>query len=348
MPSTPEASAVAQPRATVLGAFLEGWRRVIRAPALAAGILAATFVTALPLTVVLGQLLEANLGPSLESERALGGWDPTWAGEFAAGADGVGKTFTHEILGFGGALAALSRFLDHQALNPAVAGTVAAYVALWIFLSGGVLDRMARGRPVRAFAFFAACGDYFLRFLRLAVVMGACYWALFRWLHPLLFDTIYNRWTRDLTEEHTALVLRVSLYLAFGLALMLVSLVADFAKVRAVVEDRRSMIGALGASARFVRRRLIRVSALYVLNIVAVVVVARVWLQTAPSASASTWLALFAGQVYILGRVWAKLAFMASEVAFFQGELAHAPYTAAPEPVWPDSPAVEAIRNLRG
>jgi hypothetical protein len=38
---------------------------------------------------------------------------------------------------------------------------------------------------------------------------------------------------------------------------------------------------------------------------------------------------------------------MASEVVFFQGELGHARFTAAPEPIWPDSPAVEAIRNLR-
>ena len=36
-----------------------------------------------------------------------------------------------------------------------------------------------------------------------------------------------------------------------------------------------------------------------------------------------------------LARVWARLAFMASEVVFFQGELAHADYTAAPEPSGP-------------
>jgi hypothetical protein len=86
---------------------------------------------------------------------------------------------------------------------------------------------------------------------------------------------------------------------------------------------------------------------LYLMNILAAAVVLRLWLQTAPDVGAPTWLALLAGQLYILGRVWAKLAFMGSEVVFFQGELAHANFTAAPEPVWPDSPAVEAITNLR-
>jgi hypothetical protein len=55
---------------------------------------------------------------------------------------------------------------------------------------------------------------------------------------------------------------------------------------------------------------------------------------------------LLVAELYLLLRVWAKLAFMASEVVFFQGELAHAQYTAMPDPVWPDSPAAEAIENL--
>jgi hypothetical protein len=37
---------------------------------------------------------------------------------------------------------------------------------------------------------------------------------------------------------------------------------------------------------------------------------------------------------------------MASEVVFFQGELAHAQYAALPEVVWPDSPSVEGLRRL--
>jgi len=35
--------------------------------------------------------------------------------------------------------------------------------------------------------------------------------------------------------------------------------------------------------------------------------------------------------------------FWASETALFQGRLAHAGYVAAAKPVWPDSPAAEAI-----
>src|SRR5690606_23647866 len=113
------------------------------------------------------------------------------------------------------------------------------------------------------------------------------------------------------------------------------------------VEDRRSVIGALSAALRFIRRRPIRALALFLLNVIALAVILRLWLQVAPAASAATWEVLLVGQLYLLARIWARLAFMASEAVLFQGELAHAGYAAAPEPVWPESPAVEAIENLR-
>jgi hypothetical protein len=345
MASLPDAPAT-RPRATVLGAFLEGWRRALRAPVLTVSILGATFLLALPLAVALDNMLETHLGRSLEADRAIGGWNAPWAAEFGAEAQGLGQTFSYEILGFGGTMAILSDLVDRVPLNPTLAGAVAAYLVFWVFLSGGVLDRLARGRPVRTGAFFAACGVFFVRFIRLAVVVGGAYWALFHWLHPYLFGRLYNQWTRDLTVERDAIVLRSALYAVFLVALAAVSLVADFAKVRAVVEDRRSMIGAIGAAVRFIRRRFFRTVGLYLLNAVAFLVILRLWLQVAPPASAAPWTALLIAQVYLLVRVWAKLAFAASEIAFFQGELAHAHYTAMPEPLWPDSPAAEAIDNL--
>jgi hypothetical protein len=59
----------------------------------------------------------------------------------------------------------------------------------------------------------------------------------------------------------------------------------------------------------------------------------------------SMWLAFAAGQIWIVARLLVKLQFLASQTALFQASLAHAAYTAAPTPVWPDSAAAEAIRN---
>ena len=61
------------------------------------------------------------------------------------------------------------------------------------------------------------------------------------------------------------------------------------------------------------------------------------------------WLAFIAGQLYLLARLAIKLHFVASQTALFQSHLAHATYTAAPAPAWPESPAAEAIaRHVAG
>lgn len=330
----------------VLGAYYEAWRRVIGAPALAASLLVVTILTALPLAAALGSMINDQLGASVVANKPAWNWDEQWAAEFAAQAQGIGRTLTHEIIGFGGTLKILSDIIDRQSINPALAGAAAAYGLLWIFLSGGILDRLARGRPVRAGGFFAACGGYFGRMLRLGVVMLAIYWALFRYLHPWLLTRVYDHYTRNMTAERSGLLFRLGLYLVFALVLFTVNMIFDYAKVRLVVEDRRSVISGLGASMRFLRRRFLRAFGLYLLNGLGFVMVLRLWFAAEPQAWESVPWAFFVAQLYLLGRIWLRLVFVASEVVFFQGELAHAGYTARPPHVWPNSAAAEAIDNI--
>jgi hypothetical protein len=334
------------PKTPVLGAYLEGWRRVIAAPALAASLLVLTLLMAAPLAQVVGGMVEDHLGHSTVANDVGWNWDAAWGAEFAATAQGLGRTLTHEIIGFGGTLKILSGLADHQALNPALTGAVVAFAVVWLFLTGGILDRLARGRAVRAAGFFAACGGYFWRLLRLAVPMWAAYWALFRWLHPLLLTRAWNALTRDVTAEREGIAIRVALYAAFGLALFVVNLIFDYAKVRLVVEDRRSVIGAIVAALRFLRRRPWRAFGLYLVNGLGFLAVLRLWLELAPQAWESIGWAFLITQIYLLVRIWLRLVFVASEIVFFQGELAHADYTARPPHRWPNSAAQEAIDNL--
>jgi hypothetical protein len=55
------------------------------------------------------------------------------------------------------------------------------------------------------------------------------------------------------------------------------------------------------------------------------------------------WIGFVVGQLYVIGRLWVKLVFWASETALFQNRLAHAGYVARPDPAWPDSPTADAI-----
>ena len=331
---------------TFFAACRDGIRRVNAAPAILAGVWLLTLVVSLPLTVAIGGMLAQHLGASLAAEMAASGVNYDWMQEFGDRATGLGTTFTPTIIGFGAVLDNLSAFLDNTPRPLVIVTAASAYIALWIFLGGGIIDRYARDRATRAYGFFAASGVFFFRFLRLAVVMAIVYGFLFGYVHSWLFDRLYPRMTRDLTVERTAFFVRVALYGVFGLALAACNMIFDYAKVRAVVEDRRSALGAIGGALRFIRRNFGAAAMLYIVNVALFVLVVAMYAGVAPRSGGSgwmIWIAFTIGQAYVLARLWVKLVFLASETALFQGRLAHAGYVAAPKPTWPDSPSAEAI-----
>lgn len=333
---------------TAWHAFLEGARRVNGAPWVLAGMVAVTLLVALPLSLALRGMIETHLGGSLVADAVADGTSYDWWQEFSAQASGLGNTFAPSIIGFGAVLDNLTALLDNLRLASTIAGVTAAWMVVWSFLSGGVLDRLARGRALRSQAFFAACGTYVWRFARLGTLAGLVYYVLFAYVHHWIFVDAYESLTRNLSVERTAFAIRIAGYLLFGLLLGFASLVFDYARVRIVVEDRRSAVGALVASLRFVRRHARGTIGVYLLNAAAFVTVVLIYAAVAPGAprsGLSLWLVLAIGQIYIVVRHYLKLVFYGSQVAFFQGALAHAAYTAAPPVVWPDSPAAESIAN---
>ena len=329
----------------------DGLRRVARAPMVLAGAAVLTAAVALPPALLLRDASSA----ALREHPAAG--DPA-PGDPTAGGPAPGCIplhwwrFPHDVYPVGGGpcaapaagtdapLAHLRALLDDEGPGRALAAVVVAYLAAWTLFSAGAIDRYARDRPTRGVGFFAACGVYGPRLLRLALVAGLAYWALFRAVHPWLVGAAPPGGGVPL-----AALLR---YLGFGLLLALVGLVFDYARVRAVVEDRRSMLGALLAGWRFVRRRPAACLGLYAVNAAVAAAVVGVWAATSPDipTGVSMGWAFLAGQVYVAARLAAKLFFYATETAWFQSRLAHAGYVAAPAPVWPESASAEALGRL--
>ena len=315
------------------------------------GVFVMTLALSVPLAIAMNVALRDHLGSSLAANQAADGMNYDWWQEFQSRAQeqplGLATSFTPSIVGFAAVLQNTSSVLDGRAPIPPLAMALAAYLVVWTFASGGIIDRYARQRPTRAHGFFAASGVFFLRFLRLAVLAGLAYWLLFGPVHRWLFDDLFARLTLDVNQERVAFAWRALLYLVFGILLVATNVLFDFARIRAVVEDRRSMTLALVSSARFLRRHAGRVTGLYALNAAAFLLVIALWSLAAPGAGGGgifIWLALIVTQLYIAARLFLKLQFIASETALFQASLAHASYAAAPLPAWPDSPAAEAIR----
>ena len=327
-----------------LAVLRDGIGRVNRAPVIIGCVFVATLAAALPFSMIVRDALQAHLGSSMMAEQVAAGVNVQWWSEFTAQAGTLGATFQPGIIGFAAVLDNLSAFADGDTRPAPLLWLGAAYLLLWLFLSGGILDRYARARPTRSYEFFTACGVYFARFLRMAPFIALAYYALFAVVHPLLIERVFGELTRDVTVERTAFFIRLALYAVFGVLLATVSVVFDYAKVRAVVEDRRSMIGAIASGARFVRRNAAPVAALYVLTGCLFVALLGIYAIVAPGAAstgAGVWIGVAIGQLYLLARLWIRLVFFASETALFQSRLAHAGYIASAPVSRPEPPMVE-------
>jgi hypothetical protein len=329
-------------------AFRLGWRRVLSAPTLLGGVWLVTLLSALPAAWTVGTAISDHVGSSLMAQRIVAAPDEGWWGEFLAHAEGVALTVQPEIIGAAAPLSNFSTFLDERRVPLALVATVLLSMLAWLFLSGGIIDRYARGRRLGSRAFFGACGVFFFRFLRLSALVGLGYGLLVGPYHSLLFSSAYPWLTRETAVERVAFIWRIALYLAWLAPLLLLNLTADYAKVRAVVEDRHSMLAAIVAGWRFVRRHWGHVVTLYLANALVLAVALSIYMLVAPGGRGGDWrllAVLVIGQAWILSRVATKLAFMATATALFQEHLAHAEYAAPPLPIWPDSPAAEAIEN---
>jgi hypothetical protein len=331
-----------------LSAFGDGMGRVARAPAVLVGTFALTFLVALPLSLALRSMLADQLGPSLTADAVARTIDFDWWQEFSAQATGLGTTFVPSIVGFGAVLQNISNLADNVPLASTIAGVTAAWLVLWSFLSGGIIDRLARNRATRARGFFGAAGAHCPAIIRLGLMSLLVYWIAFRWIHPWLFESVFTRATRHITVERDAFLVRLLFYILFASILVLVNVTFDYSRIRIVVEDRRSAIGAVLAGYRFVGSNIGGVLAVYAVNAAAFLLLigayALLTVVVSPAGRAP-WLALLAGEVYILARHYLKLTFYASETAIFQARLAHADYTAAPPVLWPESPLAESIGN---
>jgi hypothetical protein len=149
------------------GALSGGLRRVAAAPAVLVGTFALTFAVTLPLSLALRDMIAAHLGASTMADAAAQGVNYEWWQEFSAQASAIGTTFIPQIIGFSAVLLNISSLLENAQLVTTIAGLISAWLVLWSFLTGGILDRYARNRPVRVRGFVAACGAHAGPILRL-------------------------------------------------------------------------------------------------------------------------------------------------------------------------------------
>ena len=292
-------------------AFIDGLRRVAAAPLLLLG--------------ACGIALAMQLVPGAAAAA------PPRLAVAAAALAGIPHTFGPGLVGLAAVFSTPGDALAAQPPLGLVTGMTIAGLAAWTFLAGGILDRLARQRGTGRSAFFAACRHHFWPLARLAALVGAMYWFLFGWLYPWLLGDPAGVPVRVPTVPADGAPLRSALHVMFGAGVAGVGLLGDYARVRAVVEDRRSMVGALLAALRFLRRRPAAVAGLWLINAALAAPALAAWTLAAPGPGAGGSAlrgAFLGGQLCIAAHLFAQLVTWASQTAYFQGQLAHATYVA--------------------
>ena len=302
----------------VLKALGGGLVRVLASPPLVAAAIVAMLLVTVPFALVLGSELQGALSNQQPISRDAGEIDPEWWFEFLEHAGGLAATFTPSIIGFAAPLANLSALLDGESPQLVLLLPYLLAIVVWSFLWGAALERFAHG-PVR-FGFLTAGARTFKRFFVISLAAAVIVALLYLLLHPLLFGVLAPRLEATAATERTAFMLRGVAYLIFGVALMILSLTADYARVAIVMESAGSPIEAFREGARFVRSHFGSAVALYVLTGVLFVALLAVYgyVDVYGGSRVTGWRGIAIAQAYIVARLVIRLTFGASEVRLYR------------------------------
>jgi hypothetical protein len=278
----------------------------------------------------------------------------------AAGMDGepASRPFVLDVfepLGtalMGGAIAAA---LDASDVTRRLGGESAPWL-LWLLvviggvvLTGGVMDRYARQRPLDARTFWGVSGELSFRLIRLSAIGGVLFSVLTGAL-VLVLDAIATAVLGAAgAERGEALlwVLELGLRVPYLAAAFALFAATDCGRVRMVVERRRSALFAFMAGARFAWRHraavVVLYAALFATAFIPWALVSAAELSLEPGV-----LARLLDAIQVGAAITAALVSAAAATALFQAGLAHASYVAPPHLVWPDSPAIESLRERPG
>lgn len=311
---------------TALSVWRAGLRRVVHAPWLVLLLWCVTLAITVPPAILLNNAVTTHLGSSLEADTAASGMNYDWMQEFRAQADSLGRSLRPDVIGFAAVVDNASAFadVDQRPLVVVIGGVT--FVGLMWFLTPGLLCRLAANRRIGPGSFTGACGAFFGRIVRLNIVSMMFYGTLVGAFHQWLFDDVFEAVTRDMTVERTAFLVRVACYVVFFALLALCNLVFDMAKVRLVVEDRRSVLATIVSALDFTASNRRLVAGVYGANLFTLAIVVAAYAAVAPGvggAGAGMWATFVIGQLYVAARLFVKLSFWSSDIAALQSRLAY-------------------------
>jgi hypothetical protein len=308
---------------SALRAMAVGVRRALGSPFILLWLWLLGFAVAAPAAWVVVASLEDGIGASLAYENLNKGFDMEWYGTYRDEARGIASTFQPTHTGAGALYENLERVLTGDLMTRSLGVTVigGAYALLWLLMLGGAIDRFADRDARPGFRrFFGAGGRFFFRFVRLAVLSGALYFAVY-WVSRRLFAWMEEA-TRDVIVEGTIFYYSLLIWGLTAVLLTLIHACFGFAKVATVVDDRRSMLLAAVRGFVFVARHPARTLGLYYGFLLITGFVLVWYVLLAPGVGQQTYEAVmwaFVGsQLFLLLKLFVRLSLLGGQTALYR------------------------------
>ena len=304
--------------------YLSGLRRVGNFPSFVCWIYLGSLALSLPLGLAMREVLTRSIGGSLVNDSLRRGFDMGWYGEYRASASGVGGTFGPSVVGILPLLTNLEKLLDGSILfaQNSLLPAAVVFLLVWAFFSGGMIARFTRpDEPWERKLFFGDSAHYFFRFVRILVISILLYLAFFAWVTSPL-NRVVERQTRDVAAEWVVMIYTLVVYGITALGVMLIMMLADYAKIAIVCENRTSAVLAFVRGVRFAFANATMAFGLFLSIAFSGIAVFGVYWLIAPGARQqigfTVALAFLIGQVYVISRIVLKLWFLASQTELFQ------------------------------
>jgi hypothetical protein len=196
------------------------------------------------------------------------------------------------------------------------------YAVVVLFLAGGILESYYTDRKLPTGEFFAACGKYFWRFVRLALLF------LLAMVPAIILGAVVNKVSGRLASEAASATLGfwvqvAGLGIVFLLALA-VRLCFDLAQIETLAESeravRRSLRRAFGYTFRNLPGLLWMVLRIYVVGCALTAVALWVWVRLVPAQRAGT--SILLGELVALSWLACGLWRRAAETVWYQQRVA--------------------------
>jgi hypothetical protein len=325
----------------MLKALRDGFGGVGRNWGLVVLVLGVNLGLALVLAAPFASQLEREFTNNGASAAMMYGFDYDWWGRWSEDQVGFTRSFGPDTFGTGFAFKNLDLLLrgylpaglfrkgggggsagedsgpGPPGIDPLILGLGLLYLLVQTFLTGGLLGVFRAPQGGWTFrSLVHGSGFYFGRLLRVTLLALGLVGIAFALNAP------FARWidglAREAVSEQTALTLTVGRHALLLLALILVHMVASFARVIVVREERRSAVLALVSSLGFCVRNLLAIVGQYAVVVALALLLLAVWGALDARQVVLGWrsqlVALVLFEAFLLGRIALRLGLLASQV----------------------------------